>query len=172
MAIPLLKYLNNSGGYIGFDISKRAIRWCKKNITSKNPKFSFYLADIYNKAYNHRGKLTASEYKFPFEDERIDFAFATSVFTHMMPKDLRHYLFELERSLKPGGRAMLTFFIIDDKAHQMMNENESSFNFKYKNSDCYSIDGKVPEIAIAFSENTLWLHKKWKFLKENTCGAP
>jgi len=155
MAIPLLKYFNNAGGYIGFDVSKRAIRWCKKNVTLKNSKMSFHLADIYNKAYNPRGKLSATEFKFPCEDESIDFAFATSVFTHMRSDDLRHYLLELERSLMPGGRALCTFFIIDDIAQQLMSENDSCFNFKYNFGDCYSIDEQVPEKAIAFSHTTL-----------------
>ena len=29
MAVPLLRYLNESGSYFGFDISKKAIRWCR-----------------------------------------------------------------------------------------------------------------------------------------------
>ena len=155
MAVPLLRYLKGSGSYIGFDLSKKAIRWCNKQISSRNPKFSFYFADIYNKEYNPNGEILSSNYRFPCKDESIDFAFAISVFTHMRTAEIRHYLEELKRSLKPGGRAMLTFFIINEQAQNLMTAPHAYYNFNVKLEDWYTIDRQTPERAIGYSEVVL-----------------
>jgi SAM-dependent methyltransferase len=99
-AIPLTMYLKNQGKYEGFDIIPQAISWCQKNITPKYPRFHFQLADIFNRAYNPKGKYQASEYRFPFPNESFDFIFLTSVFTHLLPKDLENYFSEITRVSK------------------------------------------------------------------------
>ena len=155
MAIPLLQYLDGSGAYVGFDISQKAIRWCQDHVTRRNPDFLFHFSDIYNLEYNPHGKISASEYEFPCEDESIDFAFASSVFTHMREEEVRHYLSELGRVLKPAGRAMLNFFIIDDTARRLMEEDRGLLNFSVKLEDCYTIDAQTPERAIAYSDGQI-----------------
>ena len=155
MAIPLLDYLNDSGSYCGFDISPKAITWCKQHITSKNSRFSFTHADIMNQEYNPNGKVRATDYVFPCHDESLDFAFATSVFTHMRTSEVRHYLCEIRRALKPQGKVMLTFYILDDLAISSMKNGKASMNFNVKLQDFFSIDHQTPERAIAYSEPQL-----------------
>ena len=121
MAIPLLDYIGPEGRYVGFDISPQAIRWCADHIAAKNARFSFHVADIFNKEYNPRGTCRAAEYRFPCEDASVDFAFATSVFTHMLPDDVRRYLAEIRRVLKPGGRGLFTHFILNAESEAAMN---------------------------------------------------
>lgn len=152
MAIPLMQYLDNSGSYIGFDIIRKAIEWCQSHITVKNDRFSFCCSDIYNKEYNPRGSIAADEYCFPCDDESIDFAFATSVFTHMRENEVNQYLSEVRRVLKPTGRAMLNFFILDETARQLMAEERAIFDFSVKLQDCYTIDEQTPERAIAYTD--------------------
>ena len=152
MAIPLLQYINSTGGYVGFDISQKAINWCRKNITLKNPGFRFLYADICNKEYNPRGRISADEYVFPCDDESIDFVFATSVFTHMREQEVRHYLSEIWRVIKPSGRAWLNFFIVDETTDELTTSGRSSLNFNVNLGDCYTIDAHTPERAIAYSE--------------------
>ncbi len=152
MAVPLLGYLDTDGGYIGFDISQKAVGWCRKRIGSLNQRFCFFYADIYNKEYNPRGSISAVDYVFPCDDESIDFAFATSVFTHMRENEVRHYLSEIRRALKQNGRAWLNFFIVDETTDRLTAAGQSSQNFNIKLADGYTIDGRTPERAIAFSE--------------------
>ena len=78
MTLPLIGYLRE-GSYFGIDVNARAIRWCRRNISSRAPGFTFYHADIFNQRYNPSGKLGASEYVFPFDDDSLDFIFLTSV---------------------------------------------------------------------------------------------
>ncbi len=103
IAIPLTQYLT-SGSYEGFDIVPHGIEWCQTKISPRYPNFHFFLADVHNKAYYPQGQHPASEYTFPFGDDSFDFVFLTSVFTHMLPKDLERYTAEIGRVLKPSGR--------------------------------------------------------------------
>ena len=73
----------------------------------------------------------------------------------MRTAEIRHYLAELKRSLKPGGRAMLTFFIINEQTQNLMAASHAYYNFNVKLEDCYTIDRQAPERAIGYSEVVL-----------------
>jgi SAM-dependent methyltransferase len=152
MAIPLLDYLDSGGRYLGFDISRKAIHWCRAQISARRENFSFVFADIRNDEYNPRGTIAADEYEFPCDDASIDFAFATSVFTHMRRSAVANYLDQIHRSLRPGGRAMLSFFIIDEVNRRFLSEGKTSLDFREWTDDTYTIDLRTPERAIAYSE--------------------
>lgn len=113
MALPLTNYLDPKcgGSYDGFDIVRHGVEWCRENITARFPHFRFQLADVYNEFYNPTGRHRARVYRFPFASRTFDFVFLTSVFTHMLPRDLSHYLGEIARVMKPGGRCLITFFL-------------------------------------------------------------
>ena len=85
MARPLTAYLYPSSRYEGIDVDRAGIEWCRANISSRYPNFHFRSADVYNKTYNPRGRMRASEYRLPFPDRTFDFVLLTSVFTHMYP---------------------------------------------------------------------------------------
>ena len=155
MAVPLTAYLNNDGRYKGFDIVPRGIKWCQKAISTRFPNFEFKLADIYNNQYNPRGKYTASEYVFPYNNNSFDFVFLTSVFTHMLPNDMNNYLEEIARVLKEDGRCLITFFLINEESSAMIHEGRSQRTFKYDFGDFLSIDKEVPEYAIAYHEHVI-----------------
>ena len=154
MAIPLTKYINGSGSYVGFDIVNSGIQWCCENISQKYPHFQFQLADIYNKFYNSNGIYISSEYKFPFPNEDFDFVFATSVFTHMLSSDVENYLSEISRVLRKNGTFLITSFIINSESLNLIDQNKSNLNFKF-NIDCNSmtINKEIPENAIAYNES-------------------
>lgn len=157
MAIPLMSYLKNGGTYDGFDIVRGGIRWCQKYITPRAPHFHFQLADIYNSSYNPAGRFKALEYRFPYEDGTFDFVFLTSVFTHMLPQDLEHYLCEVRRVLKEGGRCFITYFLLDYESLEHINKGTSTIDFKYKTvgyeEECRIMDIDIPESAVAYSIN-------------------
>ena len=150
MAIPLTTYLVSPGTYDGFDLVADAIKWCQKHITPSHANFNFQLADIQNDLYNPRGQSQANQYTFPFDDNHFDFVFLTSVFTHMLPPDLHHYIAEVSRVLKPGGRTFATFFLLNEESWQHVNSGKSQFNQEYEGFRV--LDKKIPEAAIAFEE--------------------
>jgi ubiquinone/menaquinone biosynthesis C-methylase UbiE len=154
MAIPLTSYLED-GSYAGFDVGKEMIRWCQRQITPRNPNFAFAWAPVYNQKYNPFGELSGADFRFPYQDDSFDFAFATSLFTHLVPEEVSHYLAETARVLRPGGTCFLTFFVLTDQARREMGDGKAAFDF------CHSIDGAMtvarhqPEEAIAYEVEDL-----------------
>jgi SAM-dependent methyltransferase len=151
MARPLTQYLT-SGTYEGFDIVPGGIRWCRRHITSRYPNFIFSLADIRNPEYNPRGHVAASEYRFPYDDGRFHFAFLTSVFTHMRPPEMSHYLEELRRVLAPGGKCLATFFVLNHESRRLAGLGASAFDFSCRLPGCWSTNRQTPETAIGYEE--------------------
>jgi SAM-dependent methyltransferase len=155
MARPLTNYLSDGGKYEGFDILTKGVNWCAKNFTPRFPNFHFQLIDVYNARYNPKGNYVAAEYKFPFEDNSFDFIFLTSVFTHMLPKDIENYMSEISRVLKKDGKCLITYFVLNNDSRNQIDKNESEFSFKYKLED-YSIeDDAKPEYAVAYEEENV-----------------
>jgi SAM-dependent methyltransferase len=156
MAVPLTRYLNEKGSYEGFDIYSDGINWATKSITQKFPNFHFKFVDIQNKSYNPKGKIKAMDFRFPYGNESFDFVFLTSVFTHMLPKDLENYLSEISRVLKTNGRCLITFFLLDEESMRLVEAGQSGMNFKYVLAEgLRTIDDKEPENALAYDEKTV-----------------
>jgi len=153
LAIPLTKYLNRGGSYEGFDIISKQIGWCKKNISSSYPNFHFEIANVFNKRFNPKGKIKASEYTFPYKDKSFDFIFLTSVFTHMLPQDMENYLSEIARVLKKDGRCFITFFLLNNESLKLINFKKALYlDFKYCFKNYRIVNKKIPEGAIAYDE--------------------
>jgi SAM-dependent methyltransferase len=117
MALPLTGYLDR-GSYAGFDVGRAMIRWCRRHITPEHRDFEFTWAPVYNGKYNPFGTISATEFRFPYESSSFDFAFATSLFTHLLRADMRHYVAESARVLKPGGTCFFTFFLLTPDAER------------------------------------------------------
>ena len=155
MAVPLIPYLGAEGIYEGFDVVAEGIEWCGKNITRKHPNFRFRVADIYNKQYNPRGKVASSEYRFPYEDAYFDVVFLGSVFTHMRLADTAHYVHEISRVLKNGGRCFATFFILNAESLASIKSGRSALDFQHPLDACLTIDKRTPERAIGYHEGAV-----------------
>jgi SAM-dependent methyltransferase len=153
VAIPLTRVLSPAGSYDGFDIVKRWIRWCRRNITPKHPNFRFAHADIYNSHYNRSG-VPATEFRFHYADGSFDFAFATSVFTHLDVEAMRHYLAEAHRVLRPGGTLLSTFFLLDDDIKPRLG-TDSALNFQVDRGSYRLLDAADPDWAIAIEHDLL-----------------
>lgn len=156
MAVPLTTYLTEEGRYDGFDIVPHGIRWCEENIQVVYPNFHFQVADIFNREYNPDGKVTAAEYRFPYPSGSFDFVFLTSVFTHMLPKEVDNYLDEIARVLKPGGRTLITWFLLNAESLELISARKSALSFRFPIDLCLSTSESTPEEAIAYPEETVF----------------
>lgn len=151
MAVALTKCIGKGGSYHGFDIDPSWVKWCQRHISSRFPNFSFRYADIYNKFYNAGGEGKASEYTFPYPDGSFDLVFLTSVFTHMLPADVAHYLAEIARVVKKGGRCFSTFFLVNIGP----NKNGAAgggLRFNHQVSGYYTTDAATPEACVGYDE--------------------
>lgn len=95
--------------YTGIDIFKPAILWCRKNFEHlAGRRFRFEHFDGYSEVYNPRGTIRPSEYRLPVDTSSIDVTICASLFTHLYEPDLVHYLEEIHRVTKMGGRALVS----------------------------------------------------------------
>lgn len=112
IAFPLRYLLFEGGTYDGFEICRYKIDFLER-FHQAYPNFRFQWADVYNTHYNPIGKMQAKEYQFPYAENSFDTIFAASVFTHLLPDTAAHYFKESARVLKPGGRCVFSFFLLD-----------------------------------------------------------
>jgi SAM-dependent methyltransferase len=154
IAAALTQYLNKRGSYDGFDIINERVEWCAQNITPRYPNFRFALVDLFNKTYNPGGKLMADSFRFPHPDGAFDFVFLTSVFTHMLPADMEHYLSEMARVMKPKATSLITFFLLNKEGKRVIDERtgKSSRNFAHDEGVYRIEDRDKPEAAVAYEE--------------------
>lgn len=155
LAVPLTNYLSAEGRYEGFDIVKKGIDWCNRKITARFSNFHFLWIDLKNDLYNLSTETEAHNFTFPYADDSFDCIVLTSVFTHMMPKDVDNYLKQISRVMKPGGHCLATFFLLNPEIKRQMEENKIEFKFPHS-VDGYSLmDKKVKEANVAFDDTYL-----------------
>lgn len=149
MAIPLTAYLRG-GSYAGFDVGREMIRWCRRHITPRHPDFEFSWAPVYNGKYNPFGSVSAVEFRFPYPDSSFDFAFATSLFTHLVRDEVRHYLAETARVLRPEASCLLTFFLLTPESEREIAAGRAAFRFEHEIEGGMTTDPRLPEEAVAY----------------------
>lgn len=155
LARPLAAYLQPPGAYEGFDIVPDGIAWCRARYARAYPHFRFQVAEVTNGLYRPNGGVPAREYTFPYPDESFDFAFATSVFTHLLPDEADRYLAEMARVTRPEGRILATFFLL---AADSPPPRSGRFSFAHRHGH-YAVDSaEVPEAAVAYAEE--WVRER------------
>lgn len=149
-ANALTKFLEKDGKYDGFDVVKKGVDWCNKNISKKFPNFHFKYIELNNSLYNsHQEK--SENFKFPYPDNSFDKVFLFSVFTHMKIEDIQNYFNEIERVLKTGGKCLATFFTYSNEDF----ENLPGLKFPFKKEGYRLLDEKLPEANIAIEDAKL-----------------
>jgi SAM-dependent methyltransferase len=156
LALGLVGYLR--AGYDGIEIHADAVSWCQRAITNRYPTFRFHRADLASSAYNPRGQVPASAYRFPFPDKSFDFIFLSSVFTHMLPDGVEQYLLEISRMLSPGGVCVASYFLLNDETRIGVQTGRSFMSFPVEHSSgfCRLHDASRPEAAVAFEQSFIW----------------
>ncbi len=152
MSLPLTDFLSKEGAYTGLEIVKSGVDWCEQAY-GDYANFTFIHADVFNSYYNPGGQYQSADYPFPFPDDEFDVMFLASVFTHMHPGDVAHYLDEISRCLKPGGRCLASLFLLGDESRAAITRGESSVAFRFP-VDEFSLSATEldPENAIAIDE--------------------
>jgi SAM-dependent methyltransferase len=105
---------------------------------------------VRSEAYNRHGSESGSGYRFPFDDSSFDVILLKSVFTHMRPPDVDNYVGEVARLLRPGGRCLLTFFLLNEEQRRRAGENRLSFD--HGDDTWRYVHEESPETAVAYDE--------------------
>jgi SAM-dependent methyltransferase len=153
MAVPLMDYLTSEGRYEGFDVVPREILWCQEQITPRRPNFRFQVADVRNRHYNPDGDVSAAEFRFPYDDASFDLVVLASVFTHMLEPEVERYLSEVGRVLRPGGRCIVTYFLLNDDSRRRIAADESYFSFPAGDGAARFENPDDPEAVVAYDES-------------------
>lgn len=143
-------FLSGSGKYVGLDIVAFAIKWCQEHIAKRHPNFSFLHADIYNRVYNSRGEIGPDRYSFPFPPTTFTFCMAMSVFTHLLPSTTERYVAEIRRVLRPGGRFLSTWFLLDDTTETALAAGTAMVQFPHRFEHHAQNSLHAPERAVAY----------------------
>ena len=151
-AIELTEHLSRNGSYIGFDIIRPSIDWCRQNITPRHPNFRFHWMDIFSQIHNPSGTLKVQDVILPAEDGSVDRILLQSVFTHMFREDIVHYLREFRRVLKPNGLAFASCFILDDTARAAIERTRPALTFEHRYDDYWINNADFPEGSVAYTE--------------------
>jgi SAM-dependent methyltransferase len=152
-----LEDLGWQGRLTGTDIHWPSVDWAASHISRRCPGFSFVHMDVYNAAYWPGGTLTARQGLERFPEAGFDVAIAKSLFTHVLPDELDIYLSDIAGRLAPGGRALLTFFVLSEEQQRLAAAGRNRLSF------AASRDGgrwavrrpQAPTAAVAYRRDVL-----------------
>ncbi|MCG8509029.1 MAG: methyltransferase domain-containing protein, partial [Rhodospirillales bacterium] len=99
--------------------------------------------------YNPGGEQVVTT--LPVDDASQDFVFSTSLFTHLLERELGDYLRESFRVLRPGGVMRMSVFSIDHVAGKV----KKRWKFEQRLDQAYVYDPQRPEAAVAYHAD--WL---------------
>jgi SAM-dependent methyltransferase len=117
--------------YLGIDLHRGMIEWCKRNLAPFAPQFEFVHHDVRNLSFNP-GDEKPELLPFPSETESATFVNATSVFTHLTQAQAEFYLHEVARILEPDGVFQATWFLFDKLEFPMLQEDMNALYIAYQ----------------------------------------
>ena len=173
LAYGLAYYLAPTTRYEGFDVMTGVTSWAREAIATKKPNFSFHEHDILHPIYNPTGTLSATDFIFPYQEESFDLVCLINLFTHLRGEVVRHYLKQTSRLLKPGGRCVCTFFLVNEESKNLTAGGSSSHNLVHEIPGGFTQDTKLPEKAVGFSETVVenWLEDSGLMLVDKYYGS-
>jgi SAM-dependent methyltransferase len=117
--------------YLGVDLHRGMVEWCRANLAPHAEGFDFELHDVHNPGLNP-DPLLPRVAPLPAEDGLITLVEATSVFTHLTEGQAEYYLDEVARVLDPEGWLVATFFLFDKDGFPFMQDFQNAL---YINED-------------------------------------
>jgi SAM-dependent methyltransferase len=132
------------GRYTGVDVERVALAACERSAALGALGFHFAHMDVANREYNPGGATPAARYRFPWPDASFDVVFLISVFTHMLADDVTRYVEEICRLLRPGGRCLLSTFLLDH------GRDGRTLSFPHELGPARLERADLPEIAVAY----------------------
>jgi len=165
LALAAQPLLADGDGYLGLDAQESEIAFCKRWYAGLAG-LSFRHHDQANAHYSPEGRPRG---QWAVADGSVDLVAALSVWTHLDEADARFLIGEVGRVLKPGGRAVVTAFLLDgdyDPGHIAEGANPPThttaraswiFDTPARGSGHWFQPGwaAVPERAAAFDETGL-----------------
>jgi len=125
LARQLLQSSARPERYVGIDLHRGMIRWCRRHLAPLAPGFSFRHHDVFNRYFNP-GRWKRRTASLPARDASITLVVAWSVFTHLTEEQAPFYLREVARVLRPDGYFLSTWFLFDKQLFPMLHEFQNA----------------------------------------------
>ncbi|NDC63138.1 MAG: class I SAM-dependent methyltransferase [Planctomycetia bacterium] len=109
--------------YVGIDIHREMIEWCRSNLTCDG--FRFHHHDVWSPTYAPRNTRNRV---LPIEHLGGDFSLveANSVFTHLHADQTEFYLRQMRAMLAPRGLIRASWFLFNKKCFPMMGPEQNT----------------------------------------------
>ena len=154
-------FVLDTGLYTGLDVMEREIDFCMNHYVIPNYKFIHHKVANPRYAQSQNTELT----KWPLDDESQDMVTALSVWTHLNERDSIFYFKEIYRVLKKGGKAIVTFFYLDEKYQESLSKREDKPGKFHKSKQTDWI------FDIPAYESKNWLCPQWVKYPEDAIGV-
>lgn len=145
-----------TGHYVGIDVDHEQLDYARTHFPA--PQFQFFASSHASKTYAANGGRSGDDsrraaYRIPVEDNSQDFVFSTSLLTHLLEPELRNYLHESQRILRPGGWMQMNVFAFDYMSSRGLLGNRWKFPHRLGNALVESVE--YPEAAVAYHDRYL-----------------
>jgi len=147
--------------YVGIDVDRKSIDWCKRYIGREHPSFNFKHLNLYNERYNKKGIKIDDKFRFEVEPKSVDIVYLYSVFSHTTEEDMRIYLKDISRILNGKGKLFLTTFVEEDVPNISINPENYRFQcsgplhvVRYKKDYLFSIFDEYGYSVLSFTHET------------------
>jgi SAM-dependent methyltransferase len=137
-----------NGHYYGIDVDPEMLAWCRDHFDRE--RFTFMRSSHNNKVYVNDASAGAA-YRIDLPDESVDFAYSHSLFSHLLEPELRNYMEEAYRLLRPGRAMNMTVFCVDYPPPTYGTRH--TFRHRIDNAMVESL--AMPEAAVAYREDFL-----------------
>jgi SAM-dependent methyltransferase len=137
-----------TGTYVGVDLDREMIDYCRNHFPKE--KFSFVLSPHKSATYSPEGAegQERGEGKLVIADAASkDFIFSISLYSHLLEPEMREYLQESARILRPGAIMHLTFFCMEHV------ELGVRWTFGHPMGNSFVENLRLPEAAVAYKED-------------------
>ncbi len=141
------------GHYYGFDVDAGMVQWCRQNFDPQH--FSFQRVGSYSAVYNPAPPTTERPVLESCEDSSIDLVMSQSLFSHVLEQEVRGYVKESHRVLRPGGIMAMTFFCMDDLRRLKLLGGR--WTFSLRRDAAYIENERYPEAAVAYDKG--WMEE-------------
>lgn len=161
LAIAAEPFLESGGKYTGIDVMRQDIEFCRGHYPAD--RYEFIHFDVANPTYAPDREDSRSPW--PVESESIDLLTALSVWTHLNEEDALFYFREISRVLKPRGKAIVTFFLLDRSYRDSLairSERAGRFHMTSQNLWIFN--------QPAYGSDA-WFHLAWTQVPEDAIGV-
>ncbi len=111
--------------YLGIDLHKGMIEWCRKNLAPHDRSFEFHHHDVFSACLNP-DPTRPRTLDLPAKDGSFNLILAWSVFTHTTQSQTEHYLREVARILSADGVLVATWFLFEKRYFPMMQDFQNA----------------------------------------------